>query len=67
MSVAGHWWGELEGASLELLIMTSQVGAWEVRLRELGGRQVSRWFDAAEQAQAYASSLLAVGEWRPAH
>lgn len=66
MTVAGHWIGDVEGTPLELVIRTSPIGAWEVQLREPGGRRVTRWFDQAHQARSYAAGLLATGEWQPA-
>jgi hypothetical protein len=66
MTVAGHWIGHVEGTALELLVRTSRLGAWEVQLREPGGRQATRWFDEPGQARSYAAGLLATGQWRPA-
>jgi hypothetical protein len=65
MTIAGHWIGELEGARMELFVVTSQVGAWEVQLREQAprGGRVTRWFDAPGDAWTYATGLLAQGQW----
>jgi hypothetical protein len=59
MTVAGHWIGDLEGAHLELLVVTSPIGAWEVQLHEhapRGGR-VTRWFDAPGDAWNHAAGF----------
>ncbi|NUR73072.1 MAG: hypothetical protein HOU81_19830 [Hamadaea sp.] len=66
MTVAGRWIGDVEGTPLELLIRSSLLGAWEVRLTEPGGRRAIRWFDDSGQAREYAAGVLSTGEWRPA-
>ncbi|WP_027347215.1 hypothetical protein [Hamadaea tsunoensis] len=60
----GRWAGDVDGTALELHITTNHLGAWEIRLREPGGRQVTRWFDGPEQAHTYAASVFAAGAWR---
>jgi hypothetical protein len=67
MTVAGHWIGDLEGAHMELVVVTNHIGAWEVQLHEQAprGGRITRWFDGPADAWTYANGVLAVGSWAP--